>query len=91
MPAANNPEIEICIDPPTIISGMLGGIIAPMTALAPVSAAEKAGGYLSRIMAGMRIGPIDAASAKTEPEMPAKNMLVNNIYMSQPTLNPSNE
>ena len=41
-PAANRPPTEIWSWPPTMISGMLGGMIAPMTALAPVTAAEKA-------------------------------------------------
>ena len=44
MPAANSPPIEIWSWPPTMINGMLGGMIAPITALAPVMAAEKAGG-----------------------------------------------
>ena len=30
-----------------MIKGILGGIIAPITALEPVTAAEKAAGYLS--------------------------------------------
>ena len=76
IPAANKPEIDICMDPPTIIRGILGGIIAPITALEPVTAAEKAAGYLSRIIAGIIIGPMEAASASTEPEIPAKNILV---------------
>ncbi len=43
-PAANKPPMEICSWPPTMISGMLGGIIAPTTELAPVTAAENAAG-----------------------------------------------
>ena len=41
IPAANKPEIDICMDPPTIIRGILGGIVI-ITALEPV-AAESSG------------------------------------------------
>ena len=84
IPAANKPEIDICMDPPTIINGILGGIIAPITALEPVTAAEKAAGYLSLIIAGIINGPIEAASASTEPEIPAKNILVTMFTWANP-------
>ena len=60
--------------------------MAPITALEPVTAAEKAAGYLSLIIAGIIIGPIDAASASTEPEIPAKNMLVTIFTCANPPL-----
>ena len=90
IPAAKSPPIDICKEPPTIIRGILGGIIAPITALAPVMAAENAAGYLSLIIAGIRIGPIDAASANTDPDIPAKNMLVTILtWASPPFIHPT--
>ena len=84
IPPANNPPMEISNWLPIMIATVLGGMMAPMTALDAVTAAEKSAGNRSRIMAGMRMGPSDAASASTDPEMPAKNMDVTMLTCASP-------
>jgi len=55
--------------------GMLGGMICPHVAAAPVRAAEKSAGYLSFFMAGMSTPPMAEASATQDPDTPANIML----------------
>lgn len=44
IPPANKPPIDIWSCPPMMMATVLGGMIAPITALEAVTAAENAGG-----------------------------------------------
>ena len=65
--------------------GIDGGMIGPMTAVAAVSAAAKAGGYLpSLVIMSCIILPLPAASAMAEPGHAGEDDALDDVDMRQP-------
>ena len=73
-PAMNILPTDIPESAPTMIMGMLGGIMGPTVDDAAVTAAENAGVYPARTMPGIIMPPIDAASATAVPEIPPNSI-----------------
>src|SRR5699024_7528858 len=70
MPATNKSPIDKEANVPTIIIGNEGGMIGPTVEDEAVTATEKPAPYPSLFIAGIRIPPILAVSAKAVPEIP---------------------